>query len=356
MNKKSEENLHWRKKSRFRQKYTSKGYLVHPVYYRMNPDMDPERTEKGKVWHRETKSSQSERSFNQEYELDFEAVQGGLIYPGWNKRINVLITYVRLHPDWSFQCVIDPGTSVTAAIWQCIVPRYRDSNNVLTGGWVIKFDEYYVGDGVPHSESLSASKHAEAIMRISQVHCDRIVGRTKGGKSLKGAQGWLDTTLMDPSAWRREQSHEDLGSLALRYDQAGMASLEPAPTSDVPGGIERVKQLDERTQGFLHPNGLVDDTKEGFPIAYSVPHMTWYCKEKKAYKMDSRGKKVLKTNDHLMDCERMGGVYASESHTIKTLKPFSAMGKRLMISMNPKTKKGGGRGSVKGQQKERPSY
>lgn len=335
----------WRQ--RFNPYNTSKGYRVLPIYYRMVPEFDPDR--EGKEWYQQTKVQQDDKLWRQEHELDFGAVEGGLVYPEWSVRTHVLYEYLRMSDEWSYQCIIDPGVQVTAAIWQCIIPRHKNNNNEDVGGWVIQFDEYYVGDAVPGSESLSASRHAEAIIRKTQIHCDRILGLTSGGQSRKGGQGWVDVTLMDPTAWRRESGSEDLGSIALRYEEAGMLSLEPASTRDLVGGIERVKQLEEPDARITHPNRIGE--RPGFPVKYVCPHMKHYIREKLNYKYDKAGFKVVKKKDHLMDTDRMGSVHAQESWVIKKVEKEPVAWKKLQKDM--KRKRGTNRNGTTGVREKR---
>lgn len=304
----ADKDLHWRK--RFKPFRTSKGRLVFPLYYRMVPGFDPERD--GEDWYNANRKAYEDKNWEQEHEINFGAIPDGFVYPMWSVRNHVLRRNVRMCEDWKYQCIIDPGVAVTAAIWQAIVPRFQLPDGRMSGGWLIKFDEYYVGDDVPDSKSLSAFRHAEEIMSITQYHCDRILGKTRGGSSRKGGQAWIDTTYMDPSAWRREGSTKDLASVATQYIDAGMSSLAPAMTKDVNGGIERVKKLDQPHKEMLHPNGIEDVDSAGFPVAYAMPWMEWYIREKLGYMR--KGGKVVKKKDHLMDCERMGAVHATEMH------------------------------------------
>lgn len=305
-------DLHWRE--RFKPYQTKSDVWVFPIYYRMNPDFDPERN--GKDWYKAKKKLYENKpeEFRQEFEIDFGSIKGGLVYPEWSVRRNVLLNHIPLQEDWYYQCIVDPGVAVTAVLWQAIVPRFKDEDGRLSGGWIIRLDEYYEGDSVFGSKHKSATRHAEAIMARTQMHCDRVLGKTSGGKSRKGGQSWIDVTYMDPSAWRREGSHEDIGSVALRYLDAGMLSLEPANTKDVDGGIERVKQLDAPHIDILHPEGLIDVDGEGFPVNWVFPHMGNFIKEKLAYRRDPKTGKIVKKKDHLMDCERMGSVNAAERY------------------------------------------
>jgi hypothetical protein len=318
-------SIHWRK--RFKPYVTSRGYSVLPLYYAMVPKYDPERD--GKEWLRNKKISMSDKEFRQEHEIDFAAVKGGLVYPKWAKQTHVLWKPIPLQKHWLYQCAIDPGVTITAAMWQAIVPIEILPDGRRAGGWVINFDEYYVGDGVKGSESISANKHAIAIKERTQLWCDRIFGKDHNGKSLKDGQAWIQTTLMDPSSWRRESSSNDLGSIFLRYEEEGIRTLEKgSPKTNVDGGIEKVKSLEDLVPESQHPNRVIDRDGIGFPTKFCFPDMRYFIAEKKKYQYKDGGG-VRKKDDHLCDCERMLAVHAHETVTVKKKRPLSTIGQKL---------------------------
>lgn len=321
----SDKSVPWRE--RFAPYVTSRGHHVFPAYRKMVPKYDPDRD--GKDWEEHQKKSMSDKQFRQEHEIDFGAVKGGLVYPKWSKPVHCLWKPIPLQKNWIYQCAIDPGVSVTAAMWQAIVPVTILPDGRRYGGWVIDFDEYYVGDGVKGSESISANKHARAIIERTQMWCDRIFGVDENGNSLKDGQSWLQVTLMDPSSWRREGSSTDLGSISIRYEEEGLKRLaKGSPKTNVEGGIEKVKSLEDLVPNTMHPNMVIDRSGLGFPIKYCFPHMRYFMGEKKKYQYTDSGN-IRKKKDHLCDCERMLSVQAYESITIKRKRPMSVIGEKL---------------------------
>ena len=278
----------------------------------MVPGKDPDRN--GREWYENGRNSTSKRIWDREQEIMFGVAAGGLIYREWSPRIHHLIDAIRLNQDWLFFAGVDPGVSVTAALWYAITPE----------GYHFLIDEYYAGDSVINTDTLSATEHALAIRNRTQVLCDRTLGLTKGGSSRKDGQAWIQTTLIDPSAWRRDN---DLSVVAQRYLDAGVTSLMEG-ARDVPGGIERVKELELRRPGVVHPNGMEDDGA-GFPIKYSYPHLMNYYREKKRYKCKPGTDEPQANQDHLMDCERYLCVHVRERPYIDRTQQMTEMGKRM---------------------------
>lgn len=310
---------HWRE--RYRPYTTSRGIEVIPLYRKAVPKFDPERD--GGEWERITRSALGDRKFRQEHEVEFGAAEGGLVYPKWDMKRHVLYQMPILLPDWTYFCAIDPGVRVTAALWGAITPPDPIS-------YIYLFDEYYEGDSVKDSEDASAVVHGTRIRRKTQMICDKV----HGAGVKKNAQDWIDATLIDPSAWRREGSADDRGSVAQRYIEAGVESLVKA-INDVDGGIERVKDFETPQLDIPHPNGIDEERlfpgmpKRGFPIKYSAPYLQHYMLEKKYYRYAmsrnsqslSETSRIQKAKDHLMDCERYMCVHIDELPDIAIAKP-----------------------------------
>lgn len=313
---KENEGLPWREK--YAPYHTSSGVLVRPLHYRMVPDKDPDR--RGRDWHDREIKITPKRVWSREQEIMFGAAEGGLVYKEWSPRIHHLIEGFRLREDWFYFAGIDPGVGVTAALWYAITPE----------DYHFLIDEYYAGDSVPNSETLSATGHAEAIKNRTQVLCNRIYGLTKGGSPRKIGESWIQSTLIDPSAWRRDN---DLSVTAQRYIDAGMNSLIEA-TRDIPGGIERVKELELRRKGLRHPNDLPDDGR-GFPLKYSYPHLVNYVKEKRHYRYKTGTETPEDKRNHLMDVERYLCVHVRERPRVDYSRPMTPLGVELTKLKNP---------------------
>jgi len=286
----------WRENPKFQMRVNSLGQRIFPVYYAMVPERDPMRD--GKEWYLRERASTPDKQWKQEREIDFGAASGGLIYPHFDIRRDVLVQPVPLRKHWDYAIAIDPGVTVTAALFSCLTEK----------GIVFHIAEYYEGASVGAKEALSATVHAENIIRRAQDITDSIYGRDRdNGRSVMPWDKLFKTQLLDQSSWRRELSGEDLGSTAQRFIDAGFYDLEKA-TKDIPGGIQRVLQWERRSIENEHPNlGVKEwaDPAIGWPTKFAFPGLTHYISEKIHYHYGDDGETPAdKQMDHLCDDER----------------------------------------------------
>ena len=322
--------LDWRE--RFKPYNTSRGIRVIPVYYRMVPEKDPERG--GQKWYDSIKRQLTEagrrgdKDFEQEYEINFAAAAGGLVYPRFDTRKHVLLDQLPLQREWTYLRAIDPGVGVTAALIMAITPD----------GYYYLIAEYYAGDTVQNSDVASAVAHAHSIKNWTQIVCDQVNGYTEENISAANGEMWLSGSYMDPSSWRREGASEDLGSVAQRYLDAGIF-IDKA-TSDVNGGIERVKEFERPILGRIPPARDMQDWKgDGWSSKYVFPHLTYYLKEKKGYQYKDESEKVLKKRDHLMDCERYLCVHARDIPVIVDNPKMTKLGEHITKLKKPRNER-----------------
>ncbi len=311
---------------RYKPYVTSRGIKVIPIYYRMVEDFDPDR--KGKSWKESKLRQLKERKFQQQYEIDFGASEGGLVYPRFDVRVHVLLRPIPLQKDWIYRRAIDPGVAVTACLWYAITPA--DPSRDIPS-WRFLIAEYYAGDAVPGMDAESAYAHAQGIKRKTQIICNAVFGdEDHNGESL------IETTLMDASAWRREGSNIDLGSIVKSYNDAGIYPFKG--TRDVEGSIELVKRMETPVPGRLHPEGRRSEDGRGFPVKFAYPGLQHYLYEKKHYHKkegtDKPDKKAGK--DHLMDVERILVAHDIDSPVIVHKQKESVVGKRLKTLKTPK--------------------
>lgn len=302
---------------------TSLGIHVHPTHYTEVPEFDPDQTESGRRWYAERRKGYSEREWNQEYEIDFRAGGGGLVYFEWDARRAYLIEPIRIDQDCKIITAIDPGVIVTAAIWKAMFPAGVFHRELPV---IFNIAHYYEGSGVRGSGEYSASDHARNIIAISQHITDTVFN--------EGEMSWhdfFDTVLIDPSSSRREGATEDLSSIKTRYFDAGIDILEDAQ-DEIKGGVERVKEWEALIPGVKHPNGI--DAYDRLPTKFVFPasrkrvidgvvvsdETDYYRIEKERYHYpnpkdtvpDDRLDLPVKKYDHLMDVDRYGDVKLRE--------------------------------------------
>lgn len=283
---------------RFPARRTSRGFYIYPVHYTEIEELDPARG--GMEWYRHKRAGiTSDRIWRREYEIDFKAAEGGLVYPYWDVKIDMLMSPVAIGKDWMFIRCIDPGVLVTGCLWKAMRPD----------GMIFNIHEYYAGSGVKGTQVLSMTDHARTIKRITQIIVDCLFGDGTDGEDI------FDVTLIDPSADRKEG---DLSTNFQRCIDGGLEGLTKA-ARDLLGGIERVKEVEARRKGIIHPNGIIG---VAFPVKYSFPHLNYYRFEKERYhyqkesekKSETRLDVPVKRNDHLMDCDRYGDVHLREHY------------------------------------------
>jgi hypothetical protein len=80
---------------------TSLGFRVLRLHYSADPDKDPA-TEHGARWYEEARKGMPDARWRQEYELDYGALSGQLVFPTFEETIHVV-------PD---QLPVDSGRNV----------------------------------------------------------------------------------------------------------------------------------------------------------------------------------------------------------------------------------------------------
>jgi hypothetical protein len=96
---------------------TSLGFQVLRLHYSCDPEKDPA-TEQGKRWYEEARRGMPDARFRQEYELDYGALSGQLVFPTFEETIHVV-------PD---QLPIDPKCST---VWMACDPHPRTAHAFL---------------------------------------------------------------------------------------------------------------------------------------------------------------------------------------------------------------------------------
>jgi hypothetical protein len=96
---------------------TSLGFRVLRLHYSCDPDKDPA-TEHGKQWYEEARKGMPDARFRKEYELDYGALSGQLVFPTFEETVHVV-------PD---QFPIDPRFST---VWMACDPHPRTAHAFL---------------------------------------------------------------------------------------------------------------------------------------------------------------------------------------------------------------------------------
>lgn len=100
---------------------TSLGFQVLRLHYSCDPEKDPT-TEQGKRWYEEARRGMADARFRQEYELDYGALSGQLVFPTFEETIHVVPDQVRIDPKCStvwMACDPHPRTA-HAFLWLAV--------------------------------------------------------------------------------------------------------------------------------------------------------------------------------------------------------------------------------------------
>lgn len=256
-------------------------FSVLRIHYTADPAKDPERD--GKEWYEQARKGMPESSFQKEYEIDWFALSGELIYPEFDRNLHIVEPF-NIPEDWSRWKAIDPGLrNPTAVLWAAV-----DKENSI-----YLYDEYYVAE------------------KTIQEHC----------KSIRNKENKQDViSLIDPASAGRNVVNKQ----SARDEFAKYGIFAKPADNDVEVGVNRVKQYLMRDEVTEQPRLYFFST-----LVNTIREITTYRWEEitdaQAEKKDSPEKPV-KRNDHLMDCLRyilMDNPHYSRKHKQKKYKPYN---------------------------------
>lgn len=244
-----------------KERVNNNGFYVLEIHYSADPDKDPE-TPQGQAWIQQAKKGMPESAWRKEYEIDWFALSGELIYPMFSERIHCCEPF-KIPPEWTRYMAIDPGVrNPTAILWGAVNPE----------GEIFFYREHY-------KPEWTVEQHAKEIKRLEGD--EKIFRR-----------------LIDPSAWNRNPI--DKRTIAGEYNLHKIY-CQPA-VNDVESGIERVTQW------------LLPDERTGNPSLYVFNTLMNFLDEIRQYRWEElTGKQAekrdpkeapMKLRDHLMDCLR----------------------------------------------------
>lgn len=237
------------------------GFFVAKVHYSADPHKDPE-TPEGAEWHKTARRGMPDVSWRKEYEIDWFARSGQLVYPGFRRDVHVISPF-SIPPSWPRYMAIDPGLrNPTAALWAAVDPENA----------VFLYDEYYQTE------------------KIIQEHC-----RTMRGKE---GETKIFLRLIDPSACGR-----NLINKRSNREEYARHSFHCIPANnELELGIDRVNSY------------LAEEPSTGKPSLYFFSTLTntineiqnyrWEEIDPEAARLKNLPERPVKKDDHLMDCLR----------------------------------------------------
>jgi hypothetical protein len=263
------------------------GFFVIQLHYTADPAKDPA-TEKGKEWIKAAKEGMPAASWRKEYELEWHALSGELVYPYFDRSVHLVQPFA-IPADWTRYMAIDPGLrNPTAALWAAVDPE----------GTVYFYREHYVsektidwhaGKFLEHEAAAGFTKQQDSWGQLKAV-----VPNEK-----------ISVRLIDPAAASRSLINKV--SILDEYRRHKIV-CKPA-NNDILSGIDLVNQgLKKLRIRFF--SSLTNTVNE-------ITNYRW----EDSGDTDIRDliEKPRKIKDHLMDCLRY--IILSNPHYIKLRKP-----------------------------------
>jgi hypothetical protein len=194
---------------------TSLGFNILRLHYAADPDKDPA-TPAGKLWYDEARKGMSDARWRQEYEIDYGALGGQLVFPEFEVSTHVS-PLVRLNPeDWTAWMACDPHPRAAHAfLWLSI---NRDGEMVVPFSWWMEYDG-------TEKKRLTVKDYAKWIGEVEKTHLFNCPYRVMdvAGKSFNATEqhnffdAYRDEGIyFQPAKKNRDLSGFDLISEALR--------------------------------------------------------------------------------------------------------------------------------------------
>jgi hypothetical protein len=207
---------------------TSLGFNVMRLHYSSDADKDPA-TENGRLWLEQAKTGMSEARWRKEYEIDYGALGGQLVFPEFDPSIHVVEEF-RLDPnEWTIWMACDPHPRTPHAfLWLGI---NRNGEMAVKFSW---WPQNYV-----RSDFHATVKHyAEGVKLVEDELGWRIYNRImdSAGKGMNADEerSYFDAYREAGLYFRAAKKNRDLSGFDLINDVL-------KPTSFVAGNEQKLK-------------------------------------------------------------------------------------------------------------------
>lgn len=207
---------------------TSLGFHVLRLHYSSDPDKDPA-TEAGRLWMEQAKAGMSDARWRKEYEIDYGALSGQLVFPEFDPGTHIVEEF-RLDPSqWTAWMACDPHPRTPHAfLWLAI---NREGEMVVKFSW---WPQSYV-----RSDFHATVKHyVDCVKKVEDFFgwkvYNRIMDSAGKGMNADEERSYFDAyreagIYFRPAKKNRDMSGFDLINEAFR------------PTSFVAGNEKKMK-------------------------------------------------------------------------------------------------------------------
>jgi len=138
---------------------TKLGFNILRLHYTADPDKDPA-TPAGKRWYDEARKGMSDARWRQEYEIDYGALGGQLVFPEWDASVHVVPAFTMNPDDWTIWMACDPHPRAAHAFLWLGVNR--------VGDMVVPFSWWHEYDGTER-ERFTVKDYAEKIQLVEKT-------------------------------------------------------------------------------------------------------------------------------------------------------------------------------------------
>lgn len=209
---------------------TPLGWNVIRVHYTADPEKDPS-TENGAAWYANARKGMRDRDWRKEYEIDYRALSGQLVFPEFDESIHVVEPYVLNKQFWTAWLGADPHPRTPHAfVWLCV---NKGGRLVIPYSYWPQLDD----ENARRLTVVEYASHITLIEKSSLVVPSRYKVMDVAGKSFNSDEehnyfdAYRDAGLFfQPAKRNRDNSGYDLISEALKLEDYGEEGLQPTLT------------------------------------------------------------------------------------------------------------------------------
>jgi hypothetical protein len=192
---------------------TKLGFKVLRLHYSADPDKDP-KTLEGKKWYAEARKGMSEARFRQEYEIDYGALGGQLVFPEFDESVHLVHhSSVAIDPAyWTVWMACDPHPRTAHAfVWLAV---NREGEMVVPWAWWPEGERFTVKE---YAEKLKIVDNSSLNLRPYYQLMD-VAGKSfNATEELSYFDAYRDAGVyFNPAKTNRDLSGYDLINDALK--------------------------------------------------------------------------------------------------------------------------------------------